>query len=879
MPAAHKDTPLMQQWREVKAKHPDALVFFRVGDFYEFFNQDAEEGARLLGLTLTSRNNGGAGDVPLAGVPAKALNDYLGRLVQMGRRVAICEQVEDPALAKGIVKREVVEMVTPGTVLHGGLLEPTRNVWVVALAEEEGERVAAAALDLSTGQLELRSLSRADLHSELARMQAAELLVTEPLAEALGLRAFVRDVTETDSTQPLLTVRPDWIFHPDGAREELLRTFAVQALEGLGFQSGDAGLVRAAGALLYYVKETQPSGVSHLSAPRIHRSSSVMLLDEMTVRNLELVEPLRPGDGGATLLGVIDRTGTAMGARLLRWWVLHPRIDAPEIWARSDGVTELVEQSETRSKLRDALDRVGDLERIAGRLGTERAAPRELLKLAKSLEQIDSLPGLLQSAASERLAALCRGIDPMPDVKARLDAALADDPPAQLGDGGVIRPGYHEELDDLRSTREGAVDFIASLQTRERERTGIPSLKVGFNRVFGYYLEVTHAHRDKVPEDYVRKQTLTNAERYFTPELKEWEEKVASADDRIRELEARLYGELRQSMAAQVSRLQATSRAVAELDVLATFAQVAIERAYVRPEVHTDFGLEIRAGRHPVVETMMAREDFIPNDVVLDEEARVVILTGPNMAGKSTVLRQVGLIQLLAQIGSYVPADRARIPVADRIFTRVGASDNLVRGQSTFMVEMTETSAILNGAGPRSLVLLDEIGRGTSTYDGVSIAWSVTEHLHERVGAKSIFATHYHELTQLADLLPAARNMNVVVREVGEDIVFLRRLEPGGADRSYGIQVARLAGLPQGVVDRAKEILAELEGTHTAGGEGLGRHGAHRPASQAPPDQLFLDLVEHPAVTELKGIDLDGMTPLEAMNVLHALIERARSSD
>ncbi|MEZ4415395.1 MAG: DNA mismatch repair protein MutS [Gemmatimonadota bacterium] len=861
----------MQQWRDVKSRHPDALVFFRVGDFYEFFNQDAEEGARLLGLTLTSRNNGAAGDVPLAGVPAKALDDYLARLVRLGRRVAICEQVEDPALAKGIVRREVVEMVTPGTVLHDALLEPGKNVWVMALVPDGETRVGTAALDLSTGQLELRLVAADHLASELARTQPAELVSTEAFASALPRS------TDGAGPTPLLTLRPDWIFHPEGAKEELLRSFAVHSLEGLGFHEGDTALIRAAGALLHYVRETQPSGVGHLSPPRIHRSGSVMVLDEMTVRNLELVEPLRAGTGGATLLQVLGRTGTPMGARLLRWWVLHPRIDADEIWARQDAVADLFDDPVLRGRLRDALDHVGDLERIAGRLGTERATPRELLSLCRSLAHIEPLPGVLTPARSERSSELRTRLDPMTDVRAVLEGALADDPPAVLADGGVIREGYDAELDDLRRTRDGAVDFIASLQERERQRTGIGSLKVGYNRVFGYYLEVTHAHRGKVPDDYVRKQTLSNAERYFTPELKQWEEKVSTAEDRIRELEAQLFSDLRTALAAEVARLQRTSRAVAELDVLAALSEVARERGYVRPEVHTGFELELVAGRHPVVETMMAREDFIPNDVRLEPGARLIILTGPNMAGKSTVLRQVGLIQLLAQIGSFVPADRARVPVVDRIFTRVGASDNLVRGQSTFMVEMTETSAILHGATERSLVLLDEIGRGTSTYDGVSIAWAVSEHLHERVGAKTVFATHYHELTQLADLLPAARNMNVVVREVGEDIVFLRRLEAGGADRSYGIQVARLAGLPLEVVARAREILAELEGAHSAGGEGLGRHGTHRPASQAPPDQLALELGEHPVLADLRDVEVDRLTPLEALNLLHALAARARS--
>ncbi|MEZ4422180.1 MAG: DNA mismatch repair protein MutS [Gemmatimonadota bacterium] len=858
----------MQQWRDVKSRHPDALVFFRVGDFYEFFNQDAEEGARLLGLTLTSRNNGSAGDVPLAGVPAKALDDYLARLVRLGRRVAICEQVEDPAEAKGIVRREVVEMVTPGTVLHDALLEPARNVWVAALVADGAHGVGAAALDLSTGQWELSLVARDHLRSELARLQPAELVVTEAFAATLP-------DPEADGG-PLRTLRPEWIFHPDGAREELERTFGVHSLEGLGFQEADTALIRAAGALLHYVRETQPAGIGHLAVPRIHRSRTVMLLDEMTVRNLELVEPLRPGPGGATLLSVVDRTCTPMGARMLRWWVLHPRVDAAEIWARQEAVAHLHEDTRLRETVRDALAKVGDLERIAGRLGTERASPRELRALARALARIEPLPDHLSGASAPRLEGLRAALDPLSDVRERLERALAEDPPAQVGDGGVLREGYDDELDELRRTRDGAVDFIASLQARERARTGIGSLKVGYNRVFGYYLEVTHAHSAKVPDDYVRKQTLANAERYFTPELKQWEEKVANAEDRIQSLEARLFGELRRALAGEVPRLQRTSRAVAELDVVASLAEVARACGYVRPEVHTGFDLDIRAGRHPVVETMMAREDFIPNDVRLDDERRVVILTGPNMAGKSTVLRQVGLIQLLAQMGSFVPADQARLPVADRIFTRVGASDNLVRGQSTFMVEMTETSAILHGASAASLVLLDEIGRGTSTYDGVSIAWAVSEHLHERVGAKTIFATHYHELTQLPDLLPAARNMNVVVREVGEDVVFLRRLEEGGADRSYGIQVARLAGLPLDVVARAREILADLEGTHTAGGEGLGRHGAHRPASQAPPDQLVLDLAEPALLAELRSIDVERMTPLEALNLLGGWVERAR---
>ena len=521
--------------------------------------------------------------------------------------------------------------------------------------------------------------------------------------------------------------------------------------------------------------------------------------------------------------------------------------------------------------IREQLARLGDMERLAGKLGTGRVTPRDLLGLARSLSQLPAVREALSESTAPLLVDLGGEIDAMEDVCSFLDRALSEDPPLALADGGVIRAGWSDELDELRTVRDGARDFIASLQARERERTGINSLKVGFNKVFGYYIEITRANVGRAPEEYVRKQTLANAERYFTPELKQWEEKVFGAEDRILNLETALFGELRQRVGAEVGRVQEAGARAAALDVLAALAEVAVRRGYVRPEVHTGFDLDIGAGRHPVVETMMPTEGFIPNDIVLDENNHMVILTGPNMAGKSTVLRQVGLIQLLAQMGSFVPADRARLPVTDRIFTRVGASDNLARGQSTFMVEMYETAAIVHGATDRSLVLLDEIGRGTSTYDGVSIAWAVTEHLHERVGARTIFATHYHEITQLGDLLPGVRNLNVSVREVGEQIVFLRRLEEGGADRSYGIQVARLAGLPSDVIARAQELLAELEGTHSGGGKGLGRRGRHRPVSGPPVDQLSFFRPEHPVMARLRTIDIDGLTPREALNLLAEL--------
>jgi DNA mismatch repair protein MutS len=592
-----------------------------------------------------------------------------------------------------------------------------------------------------------------------------------------------------------------------------------------------------------------------------------MLLDDMTRRNLELVESIRPGEGG-TLLDVLDDTVTAMGARLLRRWVLRPLVEVSEIWERQEAVEELFNDTAVRRELREGFRGMADLERLAGKIGTGRVGPRDLLGLARSLSHLPGFQALGARVEAPLLSSLMEEMDPLSDISTLLQAGISPDAPPTLQEGGVIQEGYDPDLDELRSVRDGARDFIAGLQSRERERTGIGSLKVGFNRVFGYYLEVTKANLAKVPEEYVRKQTLANAERFFTPELKEWEEKVFGAEDRIQSLETEIFGRIRQAVASEVRRLQETAGRLARLDVLGTLAEVAKDREYARPEVHTGFEAEIRGGRHPVVETMMPREEFIPNDLRLDETERIIILTGPNMAGKSTVLRQIGLIQLLAQVGAFVPASGARVPVCDRIFTRVGASDSLSRGQSTFMVEMNETAAIVHGATEASLILLDEIGRGTSTYDGVSIAWAVTEHLHEWVRAKTIFATHFHELTQLGDLLPHVRNLNVAVREVGEDIVFLRRLEDGGADRSYGIQVARLAGLPTELLDRARELLEELEGTHSGGGQGLGRGGKHRPASEPPQEQYSLFAQEHPVMSRLRELEVEGMTPLEALNFL-----------
>ena len=859
-PPTGSDTPLMRQWRQVKSRHPDDLVFFRVGDFYELFCEDAEEGSRLLGLTLTSRNNGAAQRVPLAGVPAKALEEYVNRLVAMGRKAVICDQVEDPAEARGIVRREVTETVTPGTVVSDALLEANRNNFIVALVARDAE-AGLAAIDVSTGHLVVEEAARSDLDDELARLEPSELLVPESLDP------------ELDQLGPAMrTARADWIFDLATARDELTRRYGVHSLDGFGFERGDELLVRAAGALVAYVEEIRPGALENLLPPRIQRPDRVMALDSMTRRNLELVEPLMPDQSQASLLSVLDRTTTPMGARLLRSWVLRPLLDEDELWTRQGGVAELFEAPEELAGLRTALSRIRDLDRLATKIGSSRATPREVLALGQSVRQLPAVVSAGAGFRSEIVVGLVGDLDTLDEVETTIANAISGDAPHSLGEGGVIRRGFDSELDDLREIRDNAEDFIAGLQARERERTGITSLKVGQNKVFGYYLEVTHANRSRVPDHFVRKQTLANAERYFTPELKEWEEKVFDAEDRIAHLERSLFLRVRGELALAVPRIQETSERIATLDALSALADAADRNGYVRPEVTTGFTMDITAGRHPVVETMMPRNDFIPNDLRLDEDARIAILTGPNMAGKSTVLRQAGLIQIMAQIGSFVPASSARLGICDRVFTRVGASDNLAGGQSTFMVEMNETAAIIHGATQRSLILLDEIGRGTSTYDGVSIAWAVTEHIHDHVGAKAIFATHYHELTQLGDLLDRVRNLNVAVREAGERIVFLRRLEEGGADRSYGIHVARLAGLPGGVIERAWQLLSELEGAHAGGSAGLGRQGntGGESAGGGAKQMSFFE-VPHPAVERLRELEPDTMTPIDALNVLYTL--------
>jgi DNA mismatch repair protein MutS len=862
----------MQQYREIKDRHQNAILFFRMGDFYEMFYEDAETASRALGLTLTSRNNGGAAEVPLAGIPVKAASEYLRRLVQQGFRVAICEQTEDPRQAKGIVRREVIETITPGAAFADDLLDGARNNFLCAV-HPDGDATGIAAADLSTGEFKLIVTQSADVDAALSRLSPREILV------ARNTSADLKPVAEIREEAALVTEREAWEFDPALAGSDITRHFGVASVEGLGIGERDAPALAAAGALMRYMNELQPGGIPHLSRPVVERPGGTMPLDDMTRRNLELVESLRGGDTGGTLLSVLDRTLTPMGSRLLRQWLLTPLTNRAAIDARLDAVELFASDPIGREELRGALDGVRDIERLASKAAAGRGTPRDLRALGDSITRLvfvhDALSKLTGANGFEQSAVrdLMERWDDCADLGSQIIDTLVERPPIAMGDESCIRDGVDAGLDEWRSLRDGGKDAIARIQLEERTRTGISSLKVGYNRVFGYFIEVTNSNSHLVPPDYQRRQTLTGAERYVTPALKEHEEKVLNAAERIEQREREIFEDLRRRIGAAIRRLQCIAGITAELDVLSTLAEVAQREGYTRPVITDGFDLTIERGRHPVVERMMAREKFMPNDVTLTESARLIILTGPNMSGKSTFLRQIGLIVLMAQIGSFVPAVKAEIGVVDRLFTRVGASDNLVRGQSTFMVEMSETSAILHTATSRSLVLLDEIGRGTSTYDGVSIAWSVSEFLHDRIGCKTVFATHYHELTALADELVAGCNYSVEVRETNDQVLFMHRVVPGGADRSYGIEVGRLAGLPHDVLVRAKELLRGYEGQkHPQQPQPAMREAALVDTQH----QLGLFGAQHPLVDELAGMNPDSMTPLEALTTLNRLVTRAR---
>jgi DNA mismatch repair protein MutS len=925
-------TPMLRQYQELKRQHPGALLFFRLGDFYELFFEDAITGARELEITLTARHKERGQPVPMCGVPHHAVSNYVARLVRKGYRVAICEQTEDPSKAKKLVRREVVRVITPGTAVDPHLVEAKESVYLAALCGA-GDTYGAAFLDLSTGDFRATEVSGPDawerVRSDIESYAPRELLFPRSLAPLVkdayaggGAQAapppleIVSDEGD-DVDAPVARIMPaehaaaraeglpltpleDWLWEPTSCASLLLEQFGARTLEGYGL-SGKVAAVSAAGACLRYARETQRAAAAHVTDLGFFETHDHLVIDTVTCRNLELVESQGGGGRGASLLNVLDATVTGMGARLLRSWMLRPSIRRGEIEARLAAVEDLHRSQMRRDRTRALLKDVSDLERLTGRINMGTATPRDLVALRRSLNQVPAVRQALSDAGASLLQAVAQNADELSDVRELIGRALCDDPPVNFSEGGVVREGFDAELDELRSVSRDAKQTIAAIESRERARSGINSLRVRFNNVYGYYIEVSKAVAARVPADYERRQTLANAERYTTPELKEWEQKVLGAEGRILEIETRIFGEVRARVARETRRLQTTARALSVLDVLASLAEIAARRRYQKPLLHDGDELEIKAGRHPVIEAI-GDTPFVPNDLFMNgSDERLLIITGPNMGGKSTLLRQTALICLLAQMGSFVPAERARLPVLDRIWTRVGASDDLARGRSTFMVEMTETAAILHNATPRSLVILDEIGRGTATFDGLSIAWAVAEHLHDSPEhcAKTLFATHYHELTELAERLPGAQNYQIRVAEREGEVIFLYKIDRGRASKSYGIEVARLAGLPPAVLARAREVLAKLEryeldvfaeeGAAAAGAatpapptaengahdrDALGR-AASRAGRRALAAQITLfDTVNQGLLDELRGVDVETLTGDEARQLILGLKNR-----
>ncbi|MCI0402917.1 MAG: DNA mismatch repair protein MutS [Acidobacteria bacterium] len=864
MTAPAPSTPLMRQYLSIKKQYPHALLLFRLGDFYELFYDDAKVAARELEITLTARHRESGNPVPMCGVPYHAAESYIAKLIRRGYKVAICEQTEEATKAKKLVRREVVRVITPGTATDAALLEPRENNYLVACLPRADDKLAGLAYaDLSTGEFRATEFSGSEwldrLEEELTYLSPRELL--RPQHSALG-----RELNHGLRPSFVETPLEDWLFDAEPAERLLREQFGVAALDGFGL--ADRPLARgAAAALVHYLRETQRSTLDHLSRPAFYQQQEALVLDSVSARNLELVEPLFGNDRSTTVLATIDQTVTAAGGRLLKNWLLRPAVELEEITARLDAVEELGGGTLERDELRRLLAQGYDLERLLSKCTLATATPRDLLALGQTLALLPELRRLLGGFQSTLVGELAAGVDERSDLRKQVVEAISPEAPATSAEPGIIREGYNAELDALRHLRSTGTQYIAEMESRERARTGIGSLKVRYNQVFGYYLEVSKPNLAKVPPDYERKQTLVNAERFTTPELKEYERKVLSAEEKILELERRLFNEVRGAVVAASARLRATAAALAQADVLASFAELGRARGYTRPQFSDTGELVVVGGRHPVVERLgeLRGERFIPNDAYLNDSSDLIlIITGPNMGGKSTYLRQVALVCLLAQMGCPVPAAEARLPVLDRIYTRIGASDNLARGRSTFLAEMIETATILNTATPRSLVLLDEVGRGTATFDGLALAWAVVEHLHAHVRAKTLFATHYHELTELADLLPGVKNVHVAVRETASEIVFLHRVEPGSADKSYGIDVAKLAALPLEVIERAREVLQRHERREEVVKEELSPGAAAQ-------QMALLTPLDQKIVETLRAADLDRLTPLEALNLLAEL--------
>ena len=868
-------TPMMRQYHAMKQEVPDALLMFRLGDFYELFFEDAVTASRELEITLTARHKERENPVPMCGVPFHAADGYIARLLRKGFKVAICDQMEAPQKGVKIVRREITRVVTPGTITDSNVLTPGENNYLLAVTEI-AETLGCAFLDVSTG--EFRAV-------EFAGPHRWDLLMLE--SDHFAPREVVFPERLKTAVQVLIGVAKtsieDWLFDADYSDRILKDQMQTATLDGFGL-TGRLAAVGACGAIVHYVRQTQKAALEHVNSIVYHDSANYLILDSATIRNLELFES--PGGGGDghvkdTLIGVLNRTHTGMGARLLRAWMMRPSIDATEIESRYDAVGELAGSAVAIDAVHKSFDGIFDIERLLSKITIGTAGPRELLSLRSSMVCLPRIADAISKLKAGRFGELHRRLDLLEDLKSLLNDSIADDPPPTLMDGGVIRDGYNSSLDELRVLSKGGKSYLASLEIRERERTGISSLKVRFNRVFGYYIEISNSNRHLVPPDYDRKQTLVGAERYTTPELKEYEEKILTAEERILEIEKRLFQEIRSRIAAEASRIRHTASVIAELDVLANFAGIASKYGYSRPQLAINNDeLIIRQGRHPVIEALAEQQRadrFVPNDLYMNDSTdQILVITGPNMGGKSTYLRQAALLVILAQMGSFVPAHMMKFPLADRIFTRIGASDNLTRGRSTFMVEMTETALILNSATRRSLIVLDEIGRGTATFDGLSLAWAVIEHIQARIAAKTIFATHYHELTELADLLPGIRNLHVTVKETGNRIIFLRTVEAGPADRSYGIEVARLAGIPVTVTERAREILRKHEENEHQLTDNLTVRARRKTRVVVHQLPLFT-AIEEELRNSLRALDIDNLTPMDALRMLEELRKKAQS--
>ena len=878
-------TPMMQQYMAIKEQYKDCILFYRLGDFYEMFYDDALTASRELEITLTGKNCGQEERAPMCGVPYHAVDVYLNKLVAKGYKVAICEQAEDPKQAKGIVKREVIRIVTPGTNLSQQALDEGRNNYLMCLVYDNNQ-FGLAITDISTGDFyttEVATLK--ELYDEIHRFSPSEIICNDSFyMSGASLDDFKDRLHVSVSTLDM------WYMDEAVSVQKIKEHFKVASLDGLGLTDFPSGTL-AVGALLLYLYETQKNTLDNLTKITPYRSGGYMIIDSATNRNLELIETLREKQKKGSLLWVLDKTKTAMGARLMRNWIEQPLIEKKKITARQDAVEELYNDMITREEIREYLNAVYDLERLVTRISYRTANPRDLIAFKTSLGMIPPVKQLLSQAKSAELKEIDERMDCLEDIYDLIEKSIQDEPPIMIREGGMIKEGYNEDVDKFRLSRTEGKTWLAELEAREKEKTGIKNLRVRYNKVFGYYLEVTNSYKELVPEDWTRKQTLANAERYITPELKELEDMILGAEDKLAALEYDLYCEVRDSIGEQVVRIQETAKAIAHLDVLASLACVAQSNDYVRPSINTKGVIDIQGGRHPVVEKMNNNQMFIDNDTYLDNKNhRISIITGPNMAGKSTYMRQSALIVLMAQIGSFVPAKSANIGIVDRIFTRVGASDDLASGQSTFMVEMTEVANILRNATSRSLLILDEIGRGTSTFDGLSIAWAVVEHISnpKLLGAKTLFATHYHELTELEGKLDSVNNYCIAVREQGDDIIFLRKIIRGGADKSYGIQVARLAGVPDSVIDRAKEISSWLEETDvTDKAKNLQvrtsakKKEVVREAVPAEKQMSLFDIypADHPVLKELAGLDVSNMTPIQALNTFYELQKRLKETN